>query len=223
MKVAPEYDFFKWVIRNDIGDVTGIGDDAPDEAKKAFDEFMRGDPLDEYLYLVPAEDDRFSVTLNERYFGTENAADAAAGYLQSTVKVFASDGSVVRYNFHPEGSMFEHVICHDLGHMTEWTLVNMRCHDPADRAMMRRFCTVAGQIYEEAKKELSESGELPSDLELRRGISECATLNLSETFAEAMVDYTANGDKANPLSIKMIEAAKRIYREEPGIDTGDPE
>ncbi|MBR6513078.1 MAG: hypothetical protein IKT24_06410, partial [Clostridia bacterium] len=76
MKVAPEYDFFKWVIRNDIGDVTGIADDAPDDAKKAFDEFMRDDPLDEYLYLEPAEDGRFAVTLNEKYFGKEGAADA---------------------------------------------------------------------------------------------------------------------------------------------------
>lgn len=213
MKVAPEYDFFKWVIRNDIGDVTGIADDAPDDAKKAFDEFMRDDPLDEYLYLEPAEDGRFAVTLNEKYFGKEGAADAAAKYLESTRKVLAPDGSVIRYNFHPEGSMFEHVVCHDLGHMTEWMLVNMRCNDPEDRAVMRRLCTVAGQIYGEAKKELSESGELSSDLELRRGISECATLNLSETFAEAMVDYTANRDKANPLSIKMIGVAKRKMKE----------
>ena len=218
MKVAPEYDFFKWVVRNDIGDVTGIADDAPDEAKKAFDEFMRDDPLDEYLYL---DDEGFSVTINEKYFGKDNAADAAAKYLESTRKVFAPDGSVIRYNFHPEGTTLGYAVCHDLGHMTERMLVNMRCNDPADRAVMRRLCTVAGQIYEEAKRELSESGELPSDLELRRGISECATLSLSETFAEAMTDYTANGEKANPLSIAMIRVAKRKFGEEPGIDESD--
>ena len=210
MKVAPEYDFFKWVIHSDIGDVAGIKENAPDEAKRAFEEFMRDDPRDEYMYLNPGDDDGFSFAVNEEYFRED---DAAEKYLESTRKVLAPDGSVIRYNFHPEGTTLLHVVSHDLGHMIERMLINRRYADPVDRVMMWRQNIFARWIYDEAKKELAESGELPSDLELRRGISECATVNMSETFAEAMVDYTANREKANPLSIKMIRVAGRKMKE----------
>lgn len=45
MTIGPiEYDFMPWTILNEEGHIVGIKDDAPVEAKKAYEEFMR----DEY-------------------------------------------------------------------------------------------------------------------------------------------------------------------------------
>jgi hypothetical protein len=218
MKVAPEYDFFGWVCHSKIGDISGIRDDAPEEAKKAYEEFMRDDPKDEYAYLVPAgEGDKFEIVFNTDLLGEEKAAESIRHYLESTKKITAPDGTVIRYNFHPEGSSIGNALSHIMGHLMERTLVNRIYPDPDDfmRVIAWKLGAVARVIYKEAKAELAEeTGEaLPSDLELRLGISECATINLSETLAEAMADYAANGEKANPLSIKMVETGNRKLEE----------
>ncbi len=54
-----------------------------------------------------------------------------------------------------------------------------------------------------------ESGTKTPLRDLRRGISLYAMTNMAETFAEAMGDYSARGERAHPLSVAIFHETRR--------------
>lgn len=115
----------------------------------------------------------------------------------------------------PDNSNVESLTEHECLHIAvAKNVANSSEPYPVKMGMLRN-CEAEKQIVSEAVKEIkkTEYGKSKLKDELIGSISLYAKVNSSETVAEAYQDVYANGDKANPLSIKIKELAdKRLGR-----------
>ena len=70
---------------------------------------------------------------------------------------------------------------------------------------------LSGKVISEACKDAKKTpaGKGLKNTDLIRGVSGYATKNRSETLAECVADYTANGTSAKPLSVAVWKILKR--------------
>ena len=120
--------------------------------------------------------------------------------LEAARKTYARD---VKSGFHPAGTDVQHIITHELGHALE-AMILKKTYQPGTPEFSNawRECTVASEIVTAAaNKAVSGYDKNPSKLrDAIIGISRYAAHDSSETMAEAVSDYRANGSKAKPLS-----------------------
>ena len=124
--------------------------------------------------------------------------------MQSLDAANAKYGKDVKSGLHPEGTNAVNAVSHELGHMLELAVIN-RTQGEFMKAVAWTSHSVGKDIVASAMSRLpsssgKESGKPISD------ISRYATHDASETVAEAVADYRANGDMAKPLS-------REIWRE----------
>lgn len=145
------------------------------------------------------------IRLGDHYFNTR------AGLMR---KYAASEAK----GFHPAGSTGDHVATHEAGHILERALIDKYVLSQGNGFNIQlqaadawRKSTYAGKIVSEAcrmaKKTPGGKG-LKNDA-LIRSVSGYATRNRSETLAECVADYVANGQNAKPLSVAVWQVLKR--------------
>lgn len=125
--------------------------------------------------------------------------------------------------FHPAGTTYKDILAHESGHVLEAALLHKkyglmpgsRPTTTADLATWRNVVrdwnkgAVAKDICTTAYNNISESKRAANITLARKGISRYATETYSETIAEAVADYRANKNKANPFSIEIWKELKR--------------
>ncbi len=145
-----------------------------------------------------------NITLGNHYFGKTEAG------LDSTYD------RTVRNGFHPAGTTVRDIATHESGHILERALIQKAFpgRDPYSRlsqASAWASGTMASKVIHEAVSNLKRTpagkGKLTNDF--ISDVSRYATKNRSETLAECVADYAANGSKAKPLSVAVWGILKR--------------
>lgn len=145
-----------------------------------------------------------SVTLGNHYFG--KTEDGLA-------KNYDHDVST---HWHPEGTGKDGIAVHETGHLLEAALVRKYIPgtdmwarlDRADAWNKHRFSSkVVSEACKAAKKTSEGAGK--KNAELINDVSRYASKNRSETLAECVADYAANGSNAKPLSVAVWSILKR--------------
>ena len=144
------------------------------------------------------------ITLANHYFSMSEQ-DFAQRYDRST-----------NSGFHPAGTNKDHVAVHEAGHVLERALIfkaipGSDYWDRLERSKAWNTGKLASKVVSEGCREAKKTpaGKGMKNDDLIRGISGYATKNRSETLAECVADYAANGSNAKPLSVAVWKVLKR--------------
>ena len=145
-----------------------------------------------------------NITLANHYF-SKTADGLARTYDGST-----SSG------FHPAGTTKDYIAVHEAGHVLESALIHKAIPgsgywDRLDRSAAWNKCTIASKVISEACRAAKKTpgGKGLKNDDLIRNVSGYATRNRSETLAECVADYAANGANAKALSVAVWNILKR--------------
>lgn len=147
--------------------------------------------------------------VNQNLF--EKVADVEKTYLDD-----------LKVKYHPEGTTWEQVTTHEMGHVIHNNMHYMRMGiDPVNDELvsfgkgaelsveMFNNNTFIGDLMEEVKQKFPEcNGDWKV---LAADLSVYATKNEKEFFAESVADYYGNGENAKPYSKFMMERTKYWY------------
>lgn len=114
--------------------------------------------------------------------------------------------------YHPSGTSSNHIVTHESGHILEKALLDKTyANDPSGRQKAFRKRTEANKIVIRAYKEVGKTleGKNMGISSMIGQISRYASKNSSETIAEAVADFRANGAKAKPLSRAIWNELKK--------------
>lgn len=121
-----------------------------------------------------------------------------------------------RSGFHPAGTSKGDIATHEAGHVLESALIHKAIPgsdywDRLDRSSAWNKGTIASKVISEACKTAKKTpaGKGMKNADLISGVSGYATKNRSETLAECVADYAANGTNAKPLSVAVWNILKR--------------
>lgn len=125
------------------------------------------------------------------------------------------DGSTSK-GFHPAGTTKTDIATHEAGHVLDSALIHKLIPGTDVLARLARAeawnkGTIAGKVVSEACRDAKKTpaGKGMKNADLIRSVSGYATKNRSETLAECVADYAANGTKAKPLSVAVWNILKR--------------
>lgn len=120
--------------------------------------------------------------------------------------------------FHPEGTGKDSIAAHEAGHILERALIDKYILSNGSDYWTRLEASKAwntsklsGKVVSEACKDAKRTpaGKGMKNADLIRAVSGYATKNRSETLAECVADYSANGTRAKPLSVAVWNILKR--------------
>lgn len=132
--------------------------------------------------------------------------------LASTYDATASRG------FHPAGTKKGDIATHEAGHILERALIDKYIlsrgsdyYTRLEASQAWNKSKLSGKVISEACKAAKQTaaGKGMKNDELIRSVSGYATKNRSETLAECVADYAANGAGAKPLSVAVWNILKR--------------
>lgn len=149
-----------------------------------------------------------SFIINKEYFGKGNH-DKFASVIAKTTSNPAS-------HFHPLGSSHADVLSHELGHLLEMYI----CRKNSVQGFANynwNSQAFAKSIVDDAWNEVKVQFKYPDGKQMHksdamRSISGYAATKgkRHETIAEAVADYAANGNKANPFSLAIWKRMKDL-------------
>ncbi len=141
----------------------------------------------------------------------------------------------LKANFHPKNSIPEDVIVHETAHAFNYLIVLRQLNgDVLAGDNIKDYTNVHSDFfsYTYAKKLVEEGTKIINDRLVSQGLSpkteeelrieisgyanqkdDYGNVIYAETFAEAMVDYLANGDNASPLSIEIYKLVQEDLKE----------
>lgn len=113
--------------------------------------------------------------------------------------------------FHPKNTGLIEVGSHETGHILERALIEKNHTTPIGDVMSWRDCTEAKKVCSEACKAAKKTSEGKGlkNAQLIEQVSRYAVKNRSETLAECVGDYVANGENASILSKEVWKILKR--------------
>lgn len=115
--------------------------------------------------------------------------------------------------FHPKNTGLVETGSHEAGHILERALIekNGFSGDKTGALLSWRECTEAKKVVSEACKAAKKTaeGKGKKNVELIEQVSRYAKKDKSETLAECVSDYMANGEKASILSKEVWKILKR--------------
>lgn len=113
--------------------------------------------------------------------------------------------------FHPKNTGLLETGSHEMGHILERALIEKNANTYLDKITYWRDCTQAKQIVSEACKAAKKTAEGKGlkNAELIEQVSGYAKQDRSETLAECVGDYVANGENASILSKEVWKILKR--------------
>lgn len=130
-------------------------------------------------------------------------------------EVIESDGFWIKnasqksMGIHEFGHMLEHLIVVK-NETTDW--MGMRIDPSTAMVQMVESEKIVGRAhdqYQNEQYEINPDYEYKSAFDMLAEISGYAKYNVQEGMAEAFTDFTVNGDKAHPLSKKIVELIKK--------------
>lgn len=140
-------------------------------------------------------------------------------YYDDKSRVDRTYAASVRSGYHPAGTTAKDITAHEMGHILERALISKDVFSQGDYSVVRmkeaggywNKCTYASKVINEAVKAVKKTPEGKGKLtkDLIAGVSGYAKQNRSETLAECVADYHANGSRANLLSVAVWNILKR--------------
>lgn len=140
------------------------------------------------------------------------------GNYEKMAKSYEND---VNGGWHPKGTDWRSIIAHETGHAIEDRIGNayldqLYVEKRGNVSFDMHFKYAFGakgthDIVNRAVKNVKKSGvygKNVSSYQIKYKLSEYATKNQSETFAEAIADYSKNGSRSNPLTLEIIKLTK---------------
>ena len=124
----------------------------------------------------------------------------------------------VQNGFHPAGSTKGQIAAHEAGHLLERALIDKyifsqgySIYTQMEAVNAWNTSKMSGKVISEACKAAKKTpgGKGLKNADLIRNVSGYATKNRSETLAECVADYHANGANAKPLSVEVWKILKR--------------
>lgn len=188
-------------VKNAAGEIEAVINEFP-QAKSAFSE-LRGDNL------------RPGALANARLSGIITTSNS---YFSDDSELQSRYGRSVDSGFHPVGTTGNHVVTHESGHILEAALINKNITYEntgpwyqLERSHHWGKSTYAKQVISEAAKAAKKTpdGKGKKNTQLISDVSGYAQTNRSETLAECVADYRANGSNAKPLSREVWKILKR--------------
>lgn len=122
------------------------------------------------------------------------------------------------HGFHPAGTSGDHVATHEAGHILERALIDKYVNSQGSGILIQMEAanawnkgTYASKVVSEACKAAKKTpaGKGLKNADLISSVSKYAAQNRSETLAECVADYAANGANAKPLSVAVWNVLKR--------------
>lgn len=138
-----------------------------------------------------------------------NAKNYASSSITETIKNLTQDG---KNGFGPKNQNAMSIGAHEMGHILELALLEkdvdkIQGLGPAGKINKKmELWNQSVQAKRIVNKAMKQAGGNGTDLKL--GISKYATVNESECLAEAVADYTRNGNNAAPLSKEIWKLLK---------------
>lgn len=132
-------------------------------------------------------------------------------------KIAQSYAADVKSKFHPDGTTSEHIVTHECGHILEKALIDKNISDSrggifdmAKKADAWNKHKAASDVISRAAKNAKKTPEGKGKKigGLIGEVSRYATKNRSETLAECVADYVANGSNAKLLSREVWKVLK---------------
>lgn len=136
------------------------------------------------------------------------------GEYQRIAKSYDKD---VQAGFHPKGTNWKAIIAHETGHAIEDRIGDaytskLSPNTSFDTAFKYKFMGKGtADIVNRAVKNVKKSGVYgkgTSAYQIKSKLSGYSLKNQSETFAEAIADYSQNGKNSNPLTLEIIKLTK---------------
>lgn len=118
----------------------------------------------------------------------------------------------VETGFNPSGATYINLASHEIGHLLEGAVMDKKYGgNIVERAQALTSKREAKRILSNAAVAAKKTadGKGKSTIELKLQISKYATKNPSETLAEAVADFRANGPGAKPLSRAVWNELKK--------------
>ena len=187
-------------VRNAAAGIEGVMKEFPQAAD--YFRVLRGDDLKKGVMACASSSG--VITLANHYFGMDEQ-----GFEQRYDRSLNN-------GFHPAGTNKDHVAVHEAGHVLERALIfkaipGSDYWDRLERSKAWNTGKLASRVVSEACRQAKKTpeGKGQKNDELIRNVSGYATKNRSETLAECVADYTANGRNAKPLSVAVWNVLKR--------------
>lgn len=167
------------------------------------------------FHELRGEDLKNGVMASASYRGVIRLADY---YFKSRNGLMQKYANAESKGFHPAGSNGDHVATHEAGHILERALIDKYVLSQGSDYYTRLQasndwgkCTYAGKVVSEACRMAKKTpgGKGMKNAALISSVSGYATRNKSETMAECVADYVANGQNAKPLSVAVWNVLKR--------------
>lgn len=129
------------------------------------------------------------------------------GYFTTREKALAAHGNTT---FHPKGNNIFGSGCHEAGHILEKALISKNSNSMLGIIAWNDY-TYAKAIVSDACKIAKKLPECKGmvNAQLKGAISGYAKTNASECLAEAVCDYSLNGESASPLSKIIWDILKK--------------
>ena len=116
----------------------------------------------------------------------------------------------------PQGTQYKHLIAHEAGHLIELRIIEKRYNTSRQRQKAWDFEDVSDYILKHSYLHYVPKVQRKSYQAMRKDVSKYARqsdygLSTSETLAECISDYAANGRAAKPLSIAVRKTLKEEF------------
>lgn len=195
------------LIKNSAAEIERIANEFP-RAAHCF-KTIQGQDLGDKTY-ARSSGNSGTITTSNQLFDSPSSLDAR--YRQD-----------VADRFHPEGTTYRNIATHEAGHILERALIEKAIKDqPGDDSLKKKLREnsriqawnqgiYSKRLISEACKAAKKTpdGKGKKNEELREDVSKYASKNFSETLAECVSDYAANGSNAKPLSREVWKILKR--------------
>lgn len=167
------------------------------------------------FHEIRGENLKNGVMANASFNGTIRLADF---YFATRQKLMSRYAHSEQTGYHPAGSTGDHVATHEAGHLLERALIDKYVLSQGSDYWTRLQASKDWNTSTYAKKVVSDAckmakktpaGKGMKNDALIRSVSGYAASNRSETLAECVADYVANGQNAKPLSQAVWTVLKR--------------
>ena len=167
------------------------------------------------FHEIKGETLKNGVMANASFRGTIRLADH---YFRTRTFLMSRYAGSAAKGFHPAGTNGDHVATHEAGHLLERALIDKYILSQGNSFSLQQQagiawnkCTYASKVVSEACRAVKKTpaGKGMKNADIIGGVSKYAEANRSETLAECVADYVANGQNAKPLSAAVWNILKR--------------
>lgn len=210
-----DFMYNEYSVRVDTKSLSGVDIESVKMAAEGIVKMQKEFPeADVYFHELNGNESNYNTFAHASYYGQ---IAINPDKFRTTQGISQRYEAGVKSKFHPDGTTAEHIVIHEGGHILEKALIDKHITDSRGGvweqakkidAWNKHKCAsdVISRAAKNAKKTPEGKGKKIGSLISE--VSGYATKNRSETLAECVADYVANGSKAKVLSREVWKVLK---------------